>query len=179
LRRTASWSGVRASAARGRFRPGVDHGQQRPLLRVGHGPARRPGRRAGDAPERLRGKPGVALQGLGEPFERLRRDRPRISARPEERLVRGAARDGRETALARSRHRRRNAVERRGEVGARVAVRDRKDVDPVQVLAPRRDGARSGDERAREARAVEERDADTRHSENSMCFGEEKIFLEG
>ena len=141
-------------------RPVADHGQDRPL----DGPRDRRIRRFGGLHDRGAEAAGRNARRIGEPLrkpaEELGQDRAGVAAGPPDRLVRERAGHLANMALPEAGDPGRNLLERGGDVGSGVAVRNRKDVDLVEGLGALGDEVRARDDRAREAAAVQVPDRD-------------------
>lgn len=116
----------------GRFGRSVGDGQDGPLDRAHHrlaGQAVGQGQRLGQA---RRVQPGMAGgAGLGDPPEELRQDDPRVTTGPHQRAVGDGGTDSGHVRLLEAVDLGHHRLEGEGHVGARVPVRHRIDVQPV------------------------------------------------
>ena len=135
--------GAEVAAAVGLFlqrnREGLDHAEDGAFARLGHGLAgQRRAARHGTC-QGLRRQPLARAQGFGHPLEKLRDDGAGVATRAVDGLGRSAPQHFAGTRQARCTHTGRDRTQREREIGAGVAIRHRKDIDAIDLVATRND----------------------------------------
>ena len=143
---------VVAGTAAQLVRPGAEHGEDRALARLLQGRVRRLRARLRRVGELRPVDAAQALHGAGEPVQELGEDRAGVAAGAVEGAVGGDAGGGAHAVGSVAPEPGRRRLERRRQVGARVGVAHREDVDAVQGLLLAHDGERAGAHDARERR---------------------------